>query len=168
MCTAKHFPGMGGVLRPYSPGRGEIIDRWTETELEPYHILTEDGLLDAVLAARVTHAELDPDYPGCLSKKTVDDLLRGQLGYDGLVVSDAMEMLAIWDVFGFEKGTILAVNAGVDMLLYCNQSGMVPYSDDRPEKAIDAICGAIERGEVEEARVDQACERVLKLKSRLH
>jgi len=168
MCTAKHFPGMGGVLRPYSPGRGEIIDRWTETELEPYHILIEDGLLDAVLAARVTHAELDPDYPGCLSKKTVDDLLRGQLGYDGLVVSDAMEMLAIWDVFGFEKGTILAVNAGVDMLLYCNQSGMVPYSDDRPEKAIDAICGAIERGEVEEARVDQACERVLKLKSRLH
>jgi beta-N-acetylhexosaminidase len=166
LCTAKHFPGMGGVLRPYSPGRGEIIDFWTEAELEPYRTLIGEGLLDAILAARVTHVELDPKFPGCLSRKIVGELLRGQLGYDGLVVSDAMEMLAIWDVFGFERGTILAVNAGVDMLLFCNQSGMVPYSDARPEEAIAVITAAIGRGEIEEARVDQACQRILALKSR--
>jgi beta-N-acetylhexosaminidase len=167
LCAAKHFPGMGGVLRPYSPGRGEMIDYWTDVELEPYKALIDEGLLDAILAARVTHVELDPRYPGCLSKKIIDDLLRGELGYDGLVVSDAMEMLAIWDVFGFERGTILAVNAGVDMLLFCNQSGMVPYSDARPEEVIAVIGAAIERGEIEEARIDKACERVLALKSRL-
>jgi beta-N-acetylhexosaminidase len=167
LCAGKHFPGMGGVLRPYSPGRGEIVDHWTEAELEPYRALIGEGLLDAVLAARVTHAELDAEYPGCLSKKIVDGLLRRKLGFDGMVISDAMEMLAVWDVFGFERGTILAVNAGVDMLLYCNQSGMVPYSDERPEEAIAIIAAAVERGEIEEARIDQACERVLRLKSRL-
>jgi beta-N-acetylhexosaminidase len=167
LCTAKHFPGMGGVLRPYSPGRGEIIDRWSKAELGPYQALIEEGLLDAVLAARVTHAELDAEFPGCLSRKIVGGLLRGQLGYEGLVISDAMEMLAIWDVFGFERGTILAVNAGVDMLLFCNQSGMVPYSDERPEEAIAVIAAAIGRGEIDEDRIDESCRRVLDLKSRL-
>ena len=167
LCAAKHFPGMGGVLRPYSPGRGEIIDQWSEAELEPYRALVGEGLLDAVLAARVTHVELDPDYPGCLSKKIVEGLLRQQIGFDGPVISDALEMLAIWDVFGFERGTIQAINAGVDLLLFCNQSGMVPYSDERPENAIDVISAAVERGEIAESRIDQACGRILKLKSGL-
>ena len=168
LCAAKHFPGMGGVLRPYSPGRGEMIDNWTDAELEPYRALVAEGLLDAVLAARVTHVELDPSFPGCLSKKIVDGLLRQQIGFDGPVISDALEMLAIWDVYGFERGTILAVNAGVDMLLYCNQSGMVPYSDERPENAIDVISAAVARGEIAESRIDQACGRILKLKSGIH
>ncbi len=167
LCAGKHFPGMAGILRPYSPGRGEIMDTWSEAELEPYRTLVAEGLLDAVLVARVLHDELDADYPGCLSKKTVDGLLRTQIGFDGPVISDAMEMLAIWEVFGFERGTILAVNAGVDLLLYCNQSGLVPYSDRRPEEVIAVIGAAVERGEIPEARIDQAFERIVGLKSRL-
>ena len=61
------------------------------------------------------------------------------MGFDGVVISDAMEMLAIWDVYGFERGTILAVNAGIDLLLFCNESGMVPYSDERGPEAVDVI-----------------------------
>jgi len=167
LTAAKHFPGMGGVLRPYSPGRGEVMEAWSTNELKPYRALIAEDLLDAVLVARVTHVELDPDYPGTLSSKIVDGLLRQDMGFDGVAISDAMEMLAIWDLHGFERGTILAVNAGIDLLLFCNESGVVPYSDDRPPEVVDVIMRAVDRGEIAESRIDQACARILALKSRL-
>src|ERR1035437_4580562 len=95
---------MGGVLRPHTPGLGELIEDWTTAELEPYRALIAEDLVDGILTARITHPQLDPDYPGCLSKKVVDGLLRGELGYDGVAISDAMEMLVIWDVSGLEIG----------------------------------------------------------------
>ena len=167
LTALKHFPGMGGVLRPHTPGLGELIEDWTTAELEPYRALIAADLVDGILAARITHTQLDPDYPGCLSKKIVDGLLRAELGYDGVVISDAMEMLAIWDVFGFEHGTILAVNAGVDMLLFCNESGMVPYDDERGPTAVQIIFDAVARGEIPEERINQACSRILALKQRV-
>jgi beta-N-acetylhexosaminidase len=166
MTAAKHFPGMGGVLRPHTPGLGELIEDWSPAELEPYRTLVREGMLDAILTARITHPQIDPDYPGCLSKKVIDGLLRNETGFDGVVISDAMEMLAIWDVFGFERGTILAINAGVDLLLYCNESGMVPYDDERGPTAVQIVLDAVSRGEISEERIDQACGRILKLKQR--
>jgi len=115
----------------------------------------------------VTHAELDADHPGCLSSKIVNGFLRQQIGFGGVVISDAMEMLAIWDVYGFERGTVLAVNAGVDILLYCNESGIVPYSDERAPEAVQIILDAVARGEIAESRINEACGRILALKSRL-
>ena len=166
LTAAKHFPGMGGVLRPYAPGSGEVMEAWSADELAPYRALIAEGLLDAVLATRVTHVELDPVYPGCLSSIVVDGLLRREMGFDGVVISDAMEMLAIWDVYGFERGTILAVNAGIDLLLFCNESGVVPYSDDRAPEVVDVVMRAVERGDIAESRIEQACSRILALKSR--
>ncbi len=164
LTAGKHFPGMGGILRPYVSGRGEIIETWSTEELEPYRALIAEGLMDAVLTTRATHMELDPDYPGSLSSKIVNGLLRAEMGFKGVAISDAMEMLAIWDLHGFERGTILAVNAGVDLLLFCNQSGVVPYSDDRAPDAVEVIMRAVERGEITEARIDEACGRILALK----
>jgi beta-N-acetylhexosaminidase len=166
LTCAKHFPGMGGVLRPYSPGEGDQIGAWSEDELAPYSALGSEGLLDAVMTTRVTHVELDPDLPGCLSRKIVDGLLRHKIGFDGVAVSDAMEMRAIWEVFGFARGTILAVNAGLDLLFYCNQSGDIPYDDARGPQAVEIILDAVARGEIAESRINEACGRVLALKSR--
>jgi beta-N-acetylhexosaminidase len=166
LTAAKHFPGMGGVLRPYAPGVGELIQSWSTDELVPYERLRAEGLMDAVLASRVTHPELDPEHAGCMSPKVIDGLLRGQLGYDGVVISDAMEMLPLWDVYGFERGTIQAIKAGVDLLLFCNQSGIVPYSDDRAPAAVQVILDAIADGEISEERVNKSCERILDLKRR--
>ena len=166
LTAAKHFPGMGGILRPYEPGEGERIDVWSPTELEPYRALNGEGLLDAILTTRVTYANLDPIYPACLSPRIINGLLRSELGFDGVVISDPLDMLAIWDVYGFELGTIMAVNAGMDILLYCNESGIVPYSDDRAPDAVQVILDAVGRGDIAESRIDEACGRVLALKSR--
>jgi len=166
LTTAKHFPGMGGVLRPYSPGHGERLEAWSTVELEPYRVLVHEGLIDAVLATRATYSKLDPDLPACLSPKIVDGLLRREIGFEGVVISDPLEMLAIWDVYGFERGTIMAVNAGIDLLLYCNESGIVPYDEERAPDAVRVILDAVGRGEIAESRIDEACGRVLALKSR--
>jgi beta-N-acetylhexosaminidase len=168
LTASKHFPGMGGVLRPYSPGLGELIQDWTNAELEPYRALIGEGLLDAILATRVTHPELDPDNPGCLSPRIIDGLLRQEMGFKGVVVSDAMEMLAIWDVYGFERGIIQAIKSGVDLVLFCNESGIVPYSDERAPAAVQVIMDAIASGEIAEDRINESCERILALKSRLY
>jgi beta-N-acetylhexosaminidase len=166
LTTAKHFPGMGGVLRPYAQGQGERLDAWSTAELEPYRVLVGEGLLDAVLATRATYSTLDPECPACLSPRIVDGLLRREIGFYGVVISDPIEMLTIWDVYGFERGTIMAVNAGIDLLLYCNESGIVPYSEERAPDAVQVILDAVGRGEIAESRIDEACGRVLALKSR--
>jgi beta-N-acetylhexosaminidase len=167
LTAIKHFPGMYDALRPYSPGVGELIENWNAAELEPYRALIGEGIVDAVLTAGVTHPVLDPDYPCLLSRKIVSDLLRKEIGFDGVVVSNTMEMLAVWDVFGFERGTILAVNAGVDILLFANESATVAYSDDRAPAAVHVILDAIARGEISEQRINESCARILALKSRL-
>jgi beta-N-acetylhexosaminidase len=139
---------MYDALRPYSPGVGELILNWHTTEVEPYRVLIGEGIVDAVLTAGVTHPALDPDYPCFLSHKIVNDLLHKEIGFDGVVVSSAMEMLAVWDAFGFERATIQAINAGVDILLYANESATVAYSDDRAPAAVQVILDAIARGEI--------------------
>jgi beta-N-acetylhexosaminidase len=166
LTTLKHFPGMRGTLRPYSPGLNEVIEDWSEVELEPYRALIPEGLCDAVLTTRVTYPQLDPDYPACLSKKIVGSMLRSELGYDGVAISDPMEMQAVWDAFGFEAGTILAVNAGIDFVLLCQVSSIVPYCDDRVDEMIRVLSDAVARGDVAESRIDEACRRILTLKSR--
>jgi beta-N-acetylhexosaminidase len=166
LTAVKHFPGMGGVLRPYAPGVGEMIQSWSTAELEPYRMLNAEGMIDAVLASRVTHPEIDDQDPSCLSEKTVDGLLRAEIGFEGVVFTDAMEMLPIWDVYGFERGILKAIHAGCDLLLFCNESGIVPYSDERAPAAVQVILDAIERGEITEERINKSCARVLALKSR--
>jgi beta-N-acetylhexosaminidase len=166
LTALKHFPGMGGVMQPYFPDRGEIIEDWSPTELEAFRVLIAEGLADAVLTTRQSFPQLDPNYPACLSTKIVQGILRSDLGFDGVVISDPIEMQAIWDRVGFAAGTVLAVNAGIDLVLMCNQSSVVPYSDDRAEEVVGVITAAVERGEIAESRVDEACGRILALKAR--
>lgn len=167
LTALKHFPGMMGSLKPYTRGLNEVIEDWSEVELEPFRALIAEGLADAILTTRVLFPQLDPDFPACLSKKIVGGMLRSDLGYDGVVISDPMEMQAVWDAFGFAAGTVLAVNAGIDLVLMCNVSSVVHYSDDRADEVIRILTDAVARGEIAESRIDQACSRVLALKARL-
>ena len=167
LTAIKHFPGMRGIAKIRWPGVGSFIEGWSRDDLEPFRALISEGLADAVLTTREIYPLLDPDYPACLSKKIVAGLLRSELGYDGVAISDPMEMREIWNVFGFAKGTVMAVNAGIDLVLACNVSSAVPYSDDRADEVIRALTDAVDSGEVEESRINEACGRILTLKARL-
>jgi len=167
LTTLKHFPGMRATAQPHWRGVGGVMEGWSRDELEPFRVLISEGLADAVLTTREIYPLLDPDCPACLSKKIVAGLLRSELGYDGVVISDPMEMREIWNVFGLAKGAVMAVNAGIDLVLACNLSSVVPYSDDRADEVVRALTDAVASGEVAESRINEACGRILTLKARL-
>lgn len=153
----KHFPGLGSASTNTDFGVADVTETWRDTELNPYRELLGRGLVDLVMAAHVVNGQIDPSAPASLSHKAVTDLLRGQLGWDGVVVTDDMGAAAITEAFGFEDAIGLALNAGNDLLLFANQAG---FDAGLAARVIDVIEALVANGTVAEARIDEAFGRV--------
>jgi beta-N-acetylhexosaminidase len=156
----KHFPGLGSASTNTDFGVADVTATWTDVELDPYRDLLGRGLVDVIMAAHVVNGRIDPAAPASLSRATVTDLLRGQLGWDGVVVTDDLGAAAITEAFGFEDAIGLALNAGDDLLLFANQH---EYEADLATRVIDVVEGLVNRGTVAEARIDEAAARVGRL-----
>jgi beta-N-acetylhexosaminidase len=163
--TLKHFPGHGSSEADSHLGLVDVSATWREDELAPYRILIGEGLADAVMTAHVFNAQLDPTYPATLSQKTITGVLREELGYDGVVITDDMNMGAITDQYGFEQAAVLAVQAGADMLAYGNN---LVYDPDVAQRALAALREAVARGELTEGRIMESYRRIEELKRKLH
>jgi len=163
LTTLKHFPGHGSSRGDSHLGFVDVTDTWSEVELEPHRRLAADGLADLVMTAHVFNAALDPEYPATLSHATVTGLLRQDLGYDGVVVSDDLQMAAISSEFGFETAVRAAIDAGVDLLLFGNN---LVYDEAIPARVIDLVESLVAGGLVSEARIDQSYMRIMALKER--
>ena len=161
-CALKHFPGHGSSRADSHFGLADVTDTWTEQELDPYRKLCSQA--DVVMTAHVFHRHLDPDWPATLSKKIITDLLREEVGYQGVVISDDLGMKAIADHYGFETALERALNAGVDILLIANHTD---YNPDIVPLAVRTVVRLVEEGRVPEARIHEAFWRVQRLKSRL-
>lgn len=159
----KHFPGHGSSREDSHLGFTDVTRTWTRPELEPFAGLIGDGLCDAVMTAHIFNAALDPDLPATLSAKVVTGLLREGLGYDGPVISDDMQMKAISANFGFEDAIRKAVAAGVDLVVFANNS---VYEPDAAVRAAAVIRGAVEGGLLLEERVASASGRIQALAGR--
>ncbi len=117
------------------------------------------------MAAHIFNAHLDPDYPATLSKPTITGILRDQLRWDGVVITDDMGMGAITQHFGFETAIELAIMAGADILAYANNSSV--FDPTIPARAFQVIKGLVEDGVIKESRIDQSYRRIIRLKERL-
>ena len=113
LCVLKHFPGHGSSSADSHLGMADVTNTWTQAELIPYRILAGEGFADAVMTAHVFNARLDRDEPATFSRPVVTGLLRDDLGYDGVVISDDLQMRAVSDRCGFETAVEKAVAAGV-------------------------------------------------------
>jgi beta-N-acetylhexosaminidase len=164
LCTLKHFPGHGSSRDDSHLGFVDVTDSWQEAELIPYQELIQGGLCDAVMTAHIFNAKLDWEYPATLSKPIITGILRERLGYDGVVISDDMQMRAISKQYEFETAVQLAVNAGVDILALANN---LAYAENWAERAIAAIRTGVEQGTIPVERIDQSYRRILRLKERL-
>jgi beta-N-acetylhexosaminidase len=160
----KHFPGLGSASTNTDFGVADVTATWRDVELNPYRELLERELVDIVMAAHVVNGQIDPSAPASLSHATVTDLLRGQLGWDGVVVTDDMGAAAITKAFGFEDAIGLALNAGNDLLLFANQAG---FQADLATRVIDVVEALVAQGTVAEARIDEAFGRVTRQFDRL-
>jgi beta-N-acetylhexosaminidase len=161
-CTLKHFPGHGSSTGDTHLGVVDVTTTWSEVELEPFRRLVAGGTVDAVLTAHVFNSTLDPDYPATLSRATVTGILRERLGYDGLVLSDDMQMGAIRDEFGYEDAVRLAINAGVDVLTIANQQ---VFEDGIVGTTIDLVERLVGEGRISQDRIDASYRRVQALKA---
>ncbi|MDW4907576.1 glycoside hydrolase family 3 protein [Streptomyces sp. ADMS] len=155
---AKHFPGHGDTsvdshhaLPRIDASRSVVLDR----ELSPFRAAIDAGTR-AMMSAHILIPALDPDRPATLSHPVLTDLLRGELGYTGLIVTDGMEMQAIAGTYGIERGSVLAIAAGADAI--CVGGGL---ADDETVRSLrDALIKAVRTGELREERLADAAERV--------
>ena len=156
----KHFPGLGSATVNTDDGVADVTATWTRAELVPYQALLADGLVDVVMAAHVFNGQLDPAAPASLSAATVDGLLRGELGFDGPVITDDLHAAAIRNTFGFDEAVPRAIEAGCDLLLAANQQ---VHEVTVVDKIIDLVEQAIDSGRLTEARIDASVARIERL-----
>ncbi len=160
----KHFPGHGSSREDSHLGLVDVTKFWTEDELVPYRTLVKQGLCDMVMTAHTFNARLDREYPATLSKATIDGMLRKGLGYDGVVISDDLNMGAIVKNYSYETALEKAVNAGVDMLVVANDK---LYDSDVVPKTVEMLMKMVDGGRIRRERIDQACGRIMALKKRI-
>jgi len=166
LTALKHFPGHGSSRSDSHQGFTDVTDTADlSIELRPYRALIAAGMADSVMTAHVFNRGLDPWDPATLSRFTVRRVLRGWLHYDGVAVSDDLLMGAIAQHYGLEDAAVLALGAGVDVLLISQNTGRV---DDRAaERVVAAITRAIAEGRLSETAVTAAVHRVDLLRARL-
>ncbi|MHC4337718.1 MAG: glycoside hydrolase family 3 protein [Planctomycetota bacterium] len=164
LCALKHFPGHGSSTQDSHLGLTDITKTWSSKELIPYENLIGQGLVDVIMTAHVYHGSLDPNFPATLSNPILTDLLRDQLFYDGVIISDCMQMRAITDHYGFETALQTAIKAGVDIILISNNS---IFEEDAASRAIATIKSLIKEGKITPQRIDQSYRRIQKLKEKL-
>jgi len=160
-CAIKHFPGQGSASGDTHLGIVDVTEAWTDRELRPFAALIGAGLPNAVLTAHIFNAALDPDHPATLSRPTITGILRDELGWDGAVISDDLQMGAIRDAYGYEEAVALAIEAGIDILLIANQ---LVYEADVAERTIDIVERLVRSGRVSEERIQASYERIVRLK----
>ncbi|HEU4343721.1 MAG TPA: glycoside hydrolase family 3 N-terminal domain-containing protein, partial [Candidatus Binatia bacterium] len=155
---AKHFPGHGDTDKDSHfdlPVVEKPLAELKRVELPPFVQACTDGI-ESLMTAHVLFRSLDESRPATLSQAIIGGLLRQELGYDGLVYSDDMEMKAISDNYGPEA-VLLAVRAGIDMLLYGHELA-------RAVDAFELLCAEAERDPLLLSRVEQSQRRIARLK----
>ena len=159
----KHFPGHGSSTEDSHLGLVDVTNTYQEeAELFPYKKLIEDNKTDIIMTAHVMNTNIDTDTPATLSSMFLKDILRGKLNYEGIIVSDDMQMGAIVENFGFEEAIIKAINAGCDLLIFSNNSPV--YDEDIAQKAVEVIKKAIKDGKIKEETIRNSYNRIKQLK----
>ncbi len=166
LCAVKHFPGHGSATADSHYGLTDVTKTWHPSELAPFKYLINKGKIDMVMTAHIFNRNFDNDYPATLSKTIINDLLRHQLGYDGIVLTDDMYMQGIIDNYDIRHAIILAINAGADMLILGNNIS-TGFEPDRPFKIVNMIIDAVKKGEINENRIIESHERIERLKEKL-
>lgn len=164
VACGKHFPGHGDTAAdshkelPVVTASRERLDA---IELRPFRQVIGQGgqAPGAIMTAHVLYPVLDAKLPATLSSTILSGLLRHQLGFDGLILTDDLEMHAIIDHYGIGEASVLAVQAGADVLLICKDR-------DRQVSAIQAVRDAVEDGRISEDRLEQSLKRIAKIKER--
>ena len=162
----KHFPGKGSAGKDTHFEVADVTSSYRPQEIHPFFWLIEEELADTVMTSHMHHRGWDKQYPITLSPKVLRGLLREELRYPGVVISDDLLMGAIIRRFGLEEACLLAVEAGVDILLASNNSPEA-YDPDLFERMFEAIYRAVEGRRLSKTMMETSYARIMTLKGRL-
>ena len=165
LTALKHFPGHGSSTADSHEGFVDITQTWQPEELDPYRTLIAAGDVDMIMAGHLYHADYTDagtQTPSSLSPQWIEGVLRGDLGFDGVVISDDLEMGAIRDHFTLEETVTQAVRAGMDVLLFSNTAD---YRAGLGLEILDILVAEAEADPDFAARIAQSYDRIVALKA---
>lgn len=160
----KHFPGHGSSMTDSHLGFTDVTQTWSALELEPYQEILHSSGTDMVMTAHIFNARLDPEWPATLSPAIMTGLLRDQLDYDGVIISDDMQMKAITEHYDLKTALEQTILAGTDIIIFGNN---LEYDEHIAHKAVATILDLVEEGRVPAWRIQQSYSRIMHLKRRL-
>jgi beta-N-acetylhexosaminidase len=162
MASAKHFPGHGDTYVDSHIGLPQIdktLEELNACELIPFKKLIEEGI-PAIMTAHILFPKIEANHlPATMSRKIVTDILKNEMGFKGLVVSDCMEMDAIQKYYGSVEGVVKAIQAGVDMVF-------ISHTHSLAREASDLLFDLASRGEIDMDEMDKSVEKIVALKSK--
>ncbi len=162
-CTLKHFPGHGSSKTDSHLGFVDVTKSWSEFELEPYKSIISQGVADMVMTAHLVNRKLEPSkIPATFSYKIITQLLRNKLGFNGVVISDDLQMKAISSFYNLETTVKKSLEAGVDILLFSNNGGK--FEENIATQVVSIIKRLIDSSSISESRIDESYRRIAKLK----
>ena len=165
LSCVKHFPGHGSANSDTHKGLTDVTTTWNKNELIPYQYLVDKGRLDMVMSAHVMNSHLDSKYPASLSQKMITSLLRDTIGFNGVVVSDDLQMGAIQKQFSLEETINLAVDAGVDILLFGNN---LEYDPNLPQRVTALLKQRVHDKTLSRERIKASYDRIMALKAKMN
>ncbi len=162
-CCVKHFPGHGDThvdSHHALPTVDKSLAALEALELKPFRALTQGAeAAPAVMTAHIVYPQLDAEHPATLSRRVLTGILRDSMGYDGVVITDALMMKAVHERYGHARAAVLALQAGADMPL-------AQGSLQEQQAAIEAISAAWAAGQLETAQLERAAARIDRLAER--
>ena len=161
-CVAKHFPGHGTSRGDSHDGFVNITRTWMGKELEPFRQLANRAPM--VMGGHLVHAELTGSQPVTFSRELLEGTLRGKLGFTGAIMTDDLDMGAIRQNYEVRDAVVRSVAAGNDIVLMSNSA---QPDDGFARRAVGWVKSAIEDGELTRERIDEAYERVMRVKARV-
>jgi beta-N-acetylhexosaminidase len=161
LSAIKHFPGHGSPTNDSHKDFVDVTDSWSSDELKPFEAIIKSGECDMVMTVHIFNRKLDQRWPATLSSRTIKGILRKNLNYEGVVISDDMQMEAIRSFYGLETAIKTAILFGVDIFLFANNS---VFEEDIAIHAITIIKKLIFRGEIRPERINESYMRIMKLK----
>ncbi len=167
LCAYKHFPGHGSSTEDSHLGFVDITKTWNPIELAPYiNLLNSENSCNFVMVGHIINHNLDEnDYPATLSYKIIHDLLRKQLKFSGIVITDDLQMGAIIKTYGLKTTVRDTILAGADILLFANQ---LDYDPEIAKKTINIVMEMIADGTITRTRIDESYNRIMAIKQNIH
>ena len=159
--VCKHFPGQGSASGDSHDGLVDVTDTWQESELKPYETLIKDESIKAIMTSHLIHKKLDPNLPATLSSKVLNDLLRRNMGFNGVIISDDPSMGAISKYYNLKETLLLMIEAGVDMFCFGNN---LYYDENLLKKVFNILVELYEEKQISENQIYMAYNRIMTLK----